>query len=768
MPSSRPESPEAFEYPPVRVNDSLAQLDLNTLMMRSNVSRSAQEAQSLDESSYDLLSDSVFSTSDDEGHTASVASTDVSFQTFSGSESEDDDFGPHYNDESAPLGEATAADPLDAQVMAAGEDSTLTEKPHPGDSDSGIHMSMHERTVTFSDDTEGIEGCSIIKEFSPEQTSEGVLKPYGCSEVRLALRAALSDRFYPDHGVFRVLFIGRMDAWDEEKIKSTILNALLASPGSSRSIMVRGQMEPYSPILHTDHCTDFRVFKDQGPKDVRLVVTLDDKDAAQLIFMTKGRRMNVGSATFPDLVICCHPQTNPTAIEPRNLSVACTVFKQFGIPCLDITDHRRFRDSSGLSIGRQNLRVCVEGRTTKGTDFVEQEAIPVDVFTFMQLDPAQLNRHLAAITPHSRLLEQLDDPRSHKAWSFRKLVPSFLERYLKATQNSASATLKLVLSLVVLTGFVTFYLLGATRTLQYQVGNGMSTYEGEKTPPSPYCETTVDVPTTSQTISSMTSTKVPNATSFTPTPQLALAPSHNRGSKKTRGESEKKDGTKLRMSRKPKALGFQIQTTGEQQFILLPSKDLIGRSRKPQLQIQVSRGATILPIQYVRTSEGAYIVSLEQDYPIGPCNVSIATYSKPLMQQSFNVSLGNNKPSVAQWMDTLKRELTAGRRELQSSMNLYAGMVRNGVGAVRHLEAQQLQDNVKEEAKRQMDAGMKLVQGLQRQTWMTMRKATAPARTSRLVLRARNNSYVIRCGLERAVGLSKDEKKTRSCEAVDW
>lgn len=54
---------------------------------------------------------------------------------------------------------------------------------------------------------------------------------------------------------------------------------------------------------------------------------------------------------------------------------------------------------------------------------------------------------------------------------------------------------------------------------------------------------------------------------------------------------------------------------------------------------------------------GEYIVDLEHEYPFDKFNVSIATHSKPLLRQSFEVMLGHNKSVLDQFMDRAKMGL---------------------------------------------------------------------------------------------------------------
>lgn len=789
MPSDRPDAAQELEYPPIRVDRSLAQLDLNTLIMHSNAPR-AQEATSLEDSTYEVL-DRPGYLSDDDGHTASVASTspdDMSL-TLSETESEgEDDFVDYNTGEAAQLAESTTPDPLDTEVTAAGEDSTLTERPVLGDSDCSFHFTLDERPL---EGDAGTEGYSVLKEFTPEQSTSKVLEPYGCTDIRLSVALALADRFYPERGSFKVLFVGRLDAWSEEGIKTSILNALLASPGASKSIMVRGQVEPYSPVLHAAHCTGVEVHSKIGaPK--RTIFKLDESDGAELV-VSHGRNKD----TLPDLAIFCYPQTSSFPLTEAEYLDARLTCKENGIATLDVTDHRRFNEEHpGFKSDQDNmsLRVCVEGKT--GSDFRQIDWLPVDVYTFMHLEPSDLNRHLAAISPCSQNPRQTTRRRDVSSWNIASVIPGFVRQGFKSLM-SVDAPLKLGLVLFALTGLITAAYLGAS--IPQLMNNSITPAVAQ--PPLTSTRTTLTryVDTSQLQIStpiiSALSVKdkvddffakqrdtfqLQKEKAIQDARKIADKEEHVKAAAKAREKLEKKRDELRRRETAAKTAkigGFEIQTNGDQQFILRPSKGFTGRTRKPQLQIQVSRDSKHVPIRYERTMDGVYVVDLEEQYPIGPFNVSIATHSKPLMQQSFHIRLGHQKSRVEQWWSSLQRESVKAQHvlhdvssnaieQLQAACARIADETHGWKGKMERSE-HDVADRVRE-ATQQIDRRLHEVRD---EVWMSLRHTTAPVRTSRRTLWARNNAYVWRCGFERVVGLSswdKDGKKTRSCQAANW
>ncbi|KAJ4351162.1 uncharacterized protein N0V89_006501 [Didymosphaeria variabile] len=793
MTSDRPDAAQELEYPPIRVNRSLAQLDLNTLIMRSNPQHPSQEATSLEDSAYEVL-DRAGYLSDDDGHTASVASTspDDMSVTLSETESEgEDDFADYHAGEASRLAESSAADPLDTEVIAAGEDSTLTERPGLGDSDSGFHFTLHEHPIEGHAAT---EGYSVVKEFTPEQSTSKVLEPYGCSEIRLSVALGLADRFYPERGSFRVLFVGRLDAWSEEGIKTSLLNALLASPGSSKSIMVRGQVEPYSPILHATHCTGVEVQPKIGtPKCT--IFKLDGNGGAELV-INHGRKQD----TWPDLAIFCYPQSSSVRLAEPDYLEARLACRTSGIPILDVTDHRRFNEEQpGFKSHHDpmRLRVCVEGK--HDSEFRQVDWLPVDVYTFMHLEPSDLNRHLAAISPCARSPRPSSHYCSSDAWNLTGVVPSFIQQGFKSLlsiDDPLKVALKTGLVMFALIGWVFFAYRGAS-FLQLKYGGTTPAVVQPLTNSLSHTPISAALATTPQVVASTTSTpsvkdKIDEFfAKQRQTAQLETVKAvedlrklaeqeHLKAAAKLREKLEKKKAEMRRREETAKTAkigGFQIYTSGDQRFILRPSRGFTGRSRKPQLQIQVSRDSKNVPIRYERTIDGVYVVDLEQRYPVGSFNVSIVTHSKPLLQQSFNIKMGRSKSRVEQWLSDLQRERATVQHVFHDvSSNILQQLHTVSARIADETQAwkdkvwrseRELVDRVRE-ASREVDRHLTKARD---EAWTSLRQATAPVRTSRRTLWARNNAYVWRCGFERAVGLSsrdKDGKKTRSCQSANW
>jgi hypothetical protein len=776
MPSSSPETSQELQYPPARVDQPFASVDLNTLMMRSI--HHTQEENPLEESTYEVVGapDSLYDTSDDEGHTASVASTTPDDVSNFDDDEDDDDFSQPYVDESTPeVRSSAAAATQNDYTLPSAHDSTLTELPGMAGSESSCSIQLEEES---SSEHAHMEAHAVIKEFRKDQVTTAVLSRYNCSGLRLSVQATLSDRHLtaPASRPFNVLYVGKLGgSWVQTEIDSHVAAALNTSPGPSRSIMIRGQMETCGPDMLPWHCSKMEVLEEVGHRTGITVTLLHD--ASRLTVGAKDIRRNSDASRMPDLVVFWYPHSNTAAPEVGDYHVAAEAFGSHQVPCLHIAADRRFHvHQEGLN--DKSLRVCVEGREHDQSDFKQKEKMPIDLFTFINLDPAQLNRHLAALSPRSfaasasapgasarpGLLHNIKT----KAVNFNKQVFDGDSPVSPNTKKLLSALAAFVLLMALYVGTVMM----PQPYIKLQDPNGTSVFPSAASTTSGMSSSTLSAAPTSQPAVSLTPSPKAKGTSW----DLSVLPIQPHPSQQKKAPKPSKAPEKV--------AGFEIETTGNYQFVLSPSKDFSSRKRKPQLQIQVHKDAKAIPIQYARTTDGAYVVDLEQKYSEALFNVSIATHTKPLMQQSFSIILGHKKSPLARFAEGIMSDVPISRETIRNLTSAWSDRIGVDLGAIMNDNSwwkrkvdnskREVADQLREakvETQRRLANRAEQLSKVPGETWLGLRKMTAPVRTSRASLQARNNSLRIRCAFEQTMGLSSKEeggKKTHACKKMGW
>ncbi|KAF9692965.1 hypothetical protein EKO04_009174 [Ascochyta lentis] len=738
MPSSNPKATPEFKYPPVQADRSLTSLDLNTLMMKSTTRRlPEQPGSSLDDSTYEMLTDSLIETSDDEAHTESIASTSdaPTPDDASAFSDDDDDFenGGRALDESIQSMHAAAAaaadDDLGLPLSAGGEDSMLTMVPDHMDGSAGSSMIQLDEELTENADAS--LGTTIIKTL-PAKTEElpKILERYGQAQIRLVVKAALSPRCVPTPESYKILYLGLPEKWVQDSITSQIHAALTASPSNTRSVMVRGQMEPLGPVIHAYRCSQLQIH-DNGAALPEVVVDTDD-----------GRQLRFGprrAAQF-DLVVHCHTKRD-SYTDPQAFDSLRNALHQHKVPTIELSEIRPY-GAGARTYDMRSLSVCVEGRSDDEAEFKLLEVLPLDAFTFCELEPFQVNRHLALISPHLVPTEVEVAPKTRLASTI-----DTVRALGKQLRTGAPASTKVLLLSIALTAMLSAFVLSPVYLPLVLDRSAEVTADPSFLSLIPASSPIITPPAvTSSSVASVTS--LSSSSLSVPKGLTIVAPQV----KQPKAKQEKKNKNGM-------LSGFDIQTAGSNQFVLTPSKDLASSRKKPQLQIQVFRNASLIPVRYVRTITGEYFVDLENEYPFGTFDVSIASYSKPLLRQSFEVNLGHNKTWFDQMLERTANKVVDAQSLFLNISSTTAEQFQAKLIDVAgpHLgqwveEGRQLEQAAYRSTKEGLESGAKFIKHVPEATWLGLRKATAPVRLSQTMWKARMNALRLRCNIEMAAG----------------
>ncbi|KAL5119851.1 hypothetical protein ACEQ8H_002212 [Pleosporales sp. CAS-2024a] len=747
MASHSKQPDQDLRYPPVHINRSLQQLDLESLIMRSTTRRPQEQAGStLEESTFELLalSDSLVETSDDEAHTESIASTDGCTPDDASSFSDDDD-DVDYGTDSRYLQHSTASllpeaheqQQHDAPSIHSVGDSTLTEVPAP------LGNSGHSHSIRLDEQPGPDDGLSsgskVIRSFPDENgTCYSVFDGYKCSEIRVVVRAALSAKSIPTPDSYRILYIGMPDKWDEDVITTKITAALTASPGTSRSIMVQGQLEPYGPIMHVDRCTDIVILSAENEPAI-VALNLDSGER-----LTFGQARRFSSVVRPDLVIFCYPSAPRSTTDARDYAYTREACEREQMPYLELTSVRQYHHGA-LSYNSRNLAVCMEGRNDSSTDFELKEVLPIDHFTFNDLEPAQINRHLALISPHMMAV-------ANKNFGAAQTGGRWKTAGEKARFQFPGLP-KIFLTL--LSAMITAYFCGPIlvpiiRDMSFNTDASPAVF-------TPYSELCSSQSSSSPSTSMAVSAAAPSVTSTTS--GLTVVPPQADPPKRSKKKAEK-------------LVRFEIKPTDDHQFTLIPNLEILNARKKAQLQIQVKRHGEHVPINFNRTISGVYVVDLEHEYPFGVFSVDIVSYSKPLVQQSFEITLGRNKTIFDHFIDSTLFNIGLSQSNIFNASNKAARSLQASVADLKvtigHLGDLKLQVHL-DGARKAIKKDVATIRQMPKVAWAGIKDMTAPVRRSSSMSKLRSRALWIRCETEKAAGLSskkQDGKSSWACSKV--
>ncbi|KAF2122924.1 hypothetical protein BDV96DRAFT_561658 [Lophiotrema nucula] len=803
MAPSSSESSQELSYPTTQVNRSLASLDLDSLIMRSKNTRQLPEEapSSLSESSYELLNnpgDSVYEDPSDDGYqTESLASTDghtpddasvADSQEAHFDEDDDVDFVPEHQPEHEMYHPEDSVPMLPSRPSP--EESMMTSK-----ADTQIGEPRYiELEEAPSKEGNSLEGHALLRRFDQSQPLPPVLSNYGCPDIQFILKLGLSPQLLFLRRQFRLLFLGDFPVWAEEDIAKHVQAAVLAP---YPLLDMESHQDP-DVKLAVDHCMSPNVnneFEDQSTGFVT-------DDGVQLTFGAKsGSKLPSQSTnTLPDLVICCQAtgySTPDSREDMENLLQARTQFKRHGIPCLDLCTVRPYcRCPSSFDFDADSLRLCVEGRESNSSRFKLQETLPLEISSFLSIEPVQLNRHLRLIT---KIQEEDYKFRALEAQhgateklvvedgadgSLHYTISDFIENNLRLTIWATRRELWFII--LPLAALLVAYMSSAFTLPQL-----LSYYTHQQDIDSPMA----DVPSGPHVAPILCQSPGPSTPIVTSVQSFASAPStpsvRSASSDLTivpTKETVSEKQQKKRRSPRGDTLhdhsgGYEISALGDHEFILRPASEFVTKKAHPKLQVQVFRDSEPVPTIVSRLSNGIYTVLLENEYPFSTFDVRIVTKPKPLLKQAFKIELGSAKSPIqshlSQIFETVdrlsqnaKEGLAGAQHNLKDLSQHVSELVKRGEGSVANIYQQSTEwleqvqgstPNIAEHlqeatraaeriASQQLSVASKFTKDVLGQLQQTTWERTRPARTHKTMLKARKNALNLRGKLEKKLG----------------
>ncbi|KAF2503052.1 hypothetical protein BU16DRAFT_27927 [Lophium mytilinum] len=811
--------------------------------MRSNTKRH-EAASSLEDSSYELLNDDSVE-SDDEERTESLASVDGNTPDDMSSvadteESDDDSFIFETSEPRSNTMASSAGPPFGYNSSNdAGTSSLATTR---GDTRQQSASQIEFVESDWRPEQDDVPSTYIYQTLQ-SQNMPDVIKQYGCSEARITFKQSLSKTYLAPKRPFHILFAGAPTDWMRDEAIKKIASALAAgrtsapdSPdssqqSSSRFSVIRVPTDTgYSTNLQLIDSTDIELNVDQcvgasrhgaGFATVTVLHLSDGKD-----LHLAASNFDSASSTLPDVAIFCHPDT-PAYQLSHSLDqigqhrLIRQALESQSVPILDIATVVPFRQCPESYVyGSKSLRLCVEGRGPGEIEFRVLETLPINITSFLDINPDQLNRHLAYLlqsgsgvlsTTNAAASETLAEASQSKAslgsvvrdWLSNVQIPGKTE-WWTGTKSIATRIWQtrapLFAVVILILSLFTASMLGQ----QSGFDNG-------------FYKVHTSQPVVSS--ASVLSWDQPPVTGPPQTPATALqtprirdlAQSYKDIVQSTKDVAKLGGETSLGLSYtenlSPPKLNdskeFKVHIIGDRHFVLTPPQQFLKLRKPPTLFVRVVRAGIWVPSSISKLNQGAFAVELDRQHASGLLNITIWTESKPLITQNFTLSFGSPWLKLSAWAnsagilsETVKNDVALAQTGLKAVSNSLVNGLRNGRRTVEHgtttlvkqttfwterakRSSQSISEHLQEakrEAAQQVAVGYKaskeisqrLHRGLQTSAQVPAKlwQVTRPARTSRSLLRARRNSQNLwrKLGLP---GLPKEDsiKNTPHCES---
>ncbi|MCJ1363599.1 hypothetical protein MMC16_002706 [Acarospora aff. strigata] len=691
--------------------------------MASSQDHQAEDtSSSLGDSTYEILSESTFFTSEDEDHednTDWVASNDRYTGDDLASLADTDDLEQTEDTESAGSPDmARTVDALgDDEQTTRGDvedSSTITAKDH----DNLSLQSIEFEEPLSRRDVEEVDVIHTVRKFGSEEAFEIGRKAYPREDsVQLVatVRQTMTKQGLILDRPFRIVFVGDSSYQNEivEKIGAALAVPVSSGHAShiSHSRSSRFSVVPISSFgdcvspevelidssgleIIVDNCTSAKATEGKaGHHTITLV--LNESLRCHSTRDDFGSKLDVSTPwRLPDIAVIFWPVLDSvTAHQTRQF--ALMFMSRHKVPLIVISQQPLWRSSTEpMTLDYKSPHLCLESRGGNTSDSRVLRRLPIDLASFKNIDAGQMNRNLACLTGlHTRA--------DYFRVSTRESLPSNLNGVYplgdleKAPLKGSRLTKSLNrLNGVNRTNIRTMLLVGALLlcTVAYTLapmGHGRSAQSNTLLPKAPISANTPMTPATTTMVSSPgdLSTKSSNKASSV----LASVQSNTDSVSKTVSIGDTNmDLTSLLLDPSITALNgsdqCKVQVIGDCHLILRPPHSVTLSKKKPKLWVEVSRQDHVLEHELSKLFEGVYVVELHRADTYGSLNVSVWIKSKPPFNQTFVIDFGTPWLKTQGWKMAADVMLMQLKEKYETRLFALEVMFRRISGGIRDLK----------------------------------------------------------------------------------
>ncbi|KAI9870754.1 MAG: hypothetical protein M1830_003839 [Pleopsidium flavum] len=645
--------------------------------MASNPDHSSDEtSSSLGDSTYEILGDSTFFTSEDEEHednTDSVASNDHHTTDDVASLADTEDSNQTENTEST----GSHPDSYDAPAIALVDhpsdynvegSSAMTAKDHD-------HPSV--QSIEFEEPRLGpgagqVDVVHTVYKFDHDEASEisrNILAKKVSAQLTATVRQSMTRRNLVLDRPFRVLFIGEPSA---KPIIVEKIGAALAVPvaGGSASFATRSRSSRFSVVpvssfgdrtspevelidssgleIIVDHCTSAQATTEESNHGI-ITLILNDHNQCQSKRDDFGDHLEFSAHwQLPDIsIIFCSEGDDITARQTRRHARSFT--NRHAVPSIVISREPLWSGiTDTITLDHRSPHLCLESRGATIMDAGILKRLPIDLTSFKNIDAGQMNRNLACLTGLHSGKDSLrsTDRERLTIYPYQVGPPGDIEKAPRNTFGLAEGVN--LLRRTTRPDIRTILVVGAffVCTIAYTFATvGYGKYRGSR-PPWP--EATVQFATSSSPVPTMTyisshALALASSNTMIPRPTSSAAKTGS-VSNTVSIRSTNMDLANLLLNPSVASLNdsdqFMIHVIGDSHIILRPPHSFTLTKKKPKLWVKVSRNDHVMDHQLSKLFEGVYAVKLRREDAYGSMNVSICIKSKPIFNETFVLDFG--------------------------------------------------------------------------------------------------------------------------------
>ncbi|KAF3908418.1 hypothetical protein ABW21_db0201421 [Orbilia brochopaga] len=737
----------------------------------------------LGESTYEILSDlSVPNNSDDDDDLSSLASlAEYSGDDDEDEEEEDEEeskiekesepefafpcpsteVSQHLEEElqASPYADSVPDVPDSFEVPGIPSYNGLDQQDLPSSLDvisqsSTSDVTIQLKTEDDSFDLYGVESSSYdLQQITGPEIDDlrlALSVPKDTTVLYSVLRCVMSAEPVDITDTFRVLYVGDESAKDEilRKLGSALVvhsasESLEDSKSSSRFNVVpvtsfgNAKANPEVELVESfglemvaETCT-FATTTSQMPNTELLTLVIKPKTTVRSRRIYNKPKLEAPGWKLPHLaIIYCDSNDDIQKRETR--ACARAFLARHSVPFFSISNQKLYKSVEDYKIDYRLLHIAIESRRTGEDGHLvrdDYKELPVDLQSFLNLDAEQLSRSLALVIKQEEEVQEVPVEKSPDAWEKAVQVYHDILDGKYPSQNFSIAA-------VIIAGLLfSTICLGISTLVSASTRPAIAVYD-----PSTSISTRVDASLTTRTPVSKSLSIVSSAKSISKlatTKQSSSTSSYlsiSTKPKETKSALSKllpsslmtvsKGVTSLSVTDIPSLPAndsneFAMYTISEGHIVLRSPQKFAALRKPPALIVHVKRRDQTVPIEFTKLFRGVYTIKMDSSEAWGVLNITIRTESKPIINQSFVLDLGNPWLSTSAWKKSVlatSSDLRKAMSKASSKANLYRQklqesgkkQINNARKDVKYLQKEAVQ--MKKEFAKQSKVAKKIVQ----------------------------------------------------------
>lgn len=635
---------------------------------------SSPESDLLHESSYEMLSDSMI-ISDDEDQ-SSVASLSEHSGEDAYSIGEDSDSLDDFEETESPQQESVGI-----PSFGGLDENTLTDidlRQHDLDLDSQV--------VVFDElaSEERVSVSTAIRQFDQDHVTNVVTAFHLRTEgqelpenLRVTARQTMGPETLKIDGPFRLMIIGNPVTMESiiEKIGAALAVTALDSSTSSIDDEQRGSrfnivpvssfctdsspevelIESFGLEMEVDVCTNATCIKGEKNTEVYSLTMSSNKTVVYKFEAGQPPLVEPRSYKVPHFAVVYLTETDDAAIKQTRMH-ARSFLRKHDVPMIVISDSLNFEKGTYLTephhIDTRTLHLCIESRNASAKQPMIHKRLPVDLKTFLALDVRQMNRNLAVLTGLYEQPVQVEtevESLANTAILEKKPEPekdARLQWYQRLTTLDFGGAFGVAGWLLALAVFLTAIV--GNSYFKAPQDSGVVAVPAVQTTASIIVSTTpkvipkvtqkpVAAPESSTSLINSISTTLASVASSSSTSTSSSSSASPSCSAKPEWNTLLLDAASMNAN---ESQDFKLHIIGENHILLRPPHKFTVMRKPPQFIIDVFRNEQFVSSEISKLFDGVYAIQIPKEDAWGVMNVTVSTKSRPIVKEVFVLDFG--------------------------------------------------------------------------------------------------------------------------------